>query len=130
MDKTTNGLAVKTMDEYLAMQPEPFRVALENLRYLIKSIVPEAEETISYQIPTFKYHGGLVAFAGFKKHCSFFPMNSKYITLMQNELAGFKTAKGTIQFTTDKPIPGVIIKKIARARVKENLAKAKKQPGK
>ncbi len=62
----------KTIDDYLALQTEDIRTGLEKLRKTIHSIIPNAEEAISYQIPTFKYHGSLVGFAAFKNHCSFF----------------------------------------------------------
>ena len=121
----------KTVDEYLDKLPPNVRTVLEKLRSTIKSAAPKAEEVISYGMPGYKYKGPLVYFAAFSNHCSFFPGSSQIIKLY-DELKSFKTAKGTIQFTIDKPLPAVIVKKIVRARMLENearqLAKQSKKP--
>src|SRR2546430_9601420 len=114
-----NG-APKTVDEYLAGVPEPARSALNKIRAAIRSAVPaEAGETISYGIPAFKHKGVLVWFAAFSNHCSLFPTAS-VIEAFKNELKGFSTSKGTIQFPTDKPLPSALVKKLVRARVAQN----------
>jgi uncharacterized protein YdhG (YjbR/CyaY superfamily) len=111
-------------NEYLAVAPQASRDALLKLRAAIRSAVPkEAIEVISYGIPAFKENGILVWFAGFADHCSLFPKAS-VIAAFQPELKGLKTAKGTIQFPLDKPLPLALIKKIVKARVVE--AKASK----
>jgi len=112
-----------TIDEYLDELPINVRTSLEKLRVTIKSVAPKAEEVISYQIPAFNYHGILVYFAAFKNHCSFFPANSTLIAKMKEELKPYKNAKGTIQFTVDKPLPTALVKKIVKARMKENEEK-------
>jgi len=109
----------KTVDEYLAALPIEVRSVLSQLRNTIKSTAPKAEEAISYGMPGYKYYGALVYFAAFKNHCSFFPGSSQVIKLY-DELKSFKTAKGTIQFSIDKPLPATIIKKMVKARMKEN----------
>lgn len=110
-----------SVQEYMSdVQDADKRKALEKLRKTIKSVVPKAEETISYQMPTFKYHGGLVSYAAFKNHCSLFPWNSTLIKEYADELKAFKTFKGTIQFTVEKPLPVGLVKKIIKARVKQN----------
>lgn len=109
----------KTVDEYLSALPEEIRSVLIHLRKTIKSTAPKAEEVISYGMPGYKYYGALVYFAAFKNHCSFFPGSSQVIKLYE-ELKSFKTAKGTIQFTIDKPLPATLVKKIVKARMKEN----------
>lgn len=114
---------LKDTDSYLALQPEKVRDVLEKLRQTIKSSAPEAEEVISYGMPAFRYHGMLVYFAAFKNHCSFFP--GSIVEKMKNELKNYKTSKGTIQFTAEKPLPTALVKKIVKARVKENLNKKK-----
>lgn len=114
---------LKDTDSYLALQPEKARDVLEKLRQTIKSSAPEAEEVISYGLPAFRYHGMLVYFAAFKNHCSFFP--GSIVEKMKNELKNYKTSKGTIQFTAEKPLPAALVKKIIKARVKENLNKKK-----
>jgi uncharacterized protein YdhG (YjbR/CyaY superfamily) len=109
-----------TIDEYLAVVPEPARTTLEKMRAMIRSAVPEATEGISYRMPTFKYRGrGLVAIAAFKDHCSLFPMSGSVIDKFQEELERFHTSKGTLQFPVDKPLPAMLVKKIIKARIAE-----------
>ena len=96
------------------------------MRAVIRSAVPpEATETISYGIPAFKYKGVLVWFAAFRDHCSLFPTAS-VVEAFKNELKGFSTSKGTIQFPTDKPLPIALVKKLVRARVTENESKRRR----
>jgi uncharacterized protein YdhG (YjbR/CyaY superfamily) len=117
----------KNIDEYLAGVPEPARSTLNQMRAVIRSAAPpEATEAISYQIPTFKYKGPLVAFAAFSNHCSFFPMKSPLIEAFKNELKDFSTSKGTIRFPVDKPLPSALIKKFVKARVAQNESKKKR----
>ena len=112
--------APKNVGEYVAGVPEPARSALNKLRAAIRSAVPrQATETISYGIPAFKYKGVLVWFAAFSNHCSLFPTAS-VIEAFKNELKGFTTSKGTIQFPTDKPLPAALVKKMVKARVAQN----------
>lgn len=109
--------APKNIDEYLAGVPEPGRGTLKRLRAVIRSVVPaEATETISYGIPAFKYKGILVWFAAFEGHCSLFP-TAAVIEEFKEELKGFVTSKGTIQFTTERPLPDALVKKMVKARV-------------
>lgn len=118
--------APKDIDQYLARIPEPARGTLEKLRALIRSVAPrEATEAISYGMPAFRYKGGLVAFAAFNEHCSLFPMNAGLIQTFRNELKDFYTAKGTVRFTVDKPLPAALVRKIVKARVAQNEAKNK-----
>jgi uncharacterized protein YdhG (YjbR/CyaY superfamily) len=115
--------APKSVDEYLARLPEPARSTLNKIRAAIRSAVPpEATEAISYGMPAFKYKGTLVWFAAFSNHCSFFPTPS-VIEAFKNELKGFSTSKGTIQFPTDKPLPTALVKKLVKARVAHISAK-------
>jgi len=124
MKMIPNSQLPKTVDEYLESLPVHVRSVLTQLRKTIKSTAPKAEEAISYGMPAYKYHGALVYFAAFKNHCSFFPGSSQVVKLYE-ELKSFKTAKGTIQFTIDKPLPVTIVKKIVKARMKENEAREK-----
>ena len=115
------------VDAYLAKVPEPARTTLEKLRATIRSIVPpDTTEALSYGIPAFRYKGGLVAYAAFKKHCSFFPMQASLIDEMKDELKGYRTSKGTLQFPHDKPLPATLVKKMVKARIAEN---ERKTPG-
>jgi uncharacterized protein YdhG (YjbR/CyaY superfamily) len=113
---------IRTVEEYLNALPEAPRRALEKIRVIIKSTAPKAEELISYGMPGYKYHGPLVYMAAFKDHLSFFPGSSQIIKLY-DELKNFKTSKGTIQFTVEKPLPAGIVKKIVKARMAENKAR-------
>ena len=109
--------APKNVDEYLAGVQEPARGTFNRMRAAIRSAVPpEATEIISYGIPAFKHNGVLVWFAAFSNHCSLFPTAS-VIEAFKNELKGFATSKGTIQFPTDKPLPTALVKKLVKARV-------------
>jgi len=114
--------SIKNVDDYLKGLPEPVRLVLEKLRSTIKSVAPKAEEAISYGMPGYKYYGALVYFAAFRNHCSFFPGSSQTIKLF-DELKEYRTSKGTIQFTVDKPLPAALVKKIVKARMKENEAR-------
>lgn len=109
----------KNIYEYLAKVPEPARTTLEKLRQTIKSIAPDAEEVISYGMPAFKYNGILCYYAAFQDHCSLFP-GASAIETFNEELNAYKTSKGTIQFPIDKPLPASLVKKIIKARIKEN----------
>ncbi|HEY6372339.1 MAG TPA: DUF1801 domain-containing protein [Candidatus Sulfotelmatobacter sp.] len=115
------GKPAKSVDEYLAGVPEPAQSTLKHIRAVIRSVVPkETTEVISYGIPMFKFNGMLVGYAAFKQHCSLFPTGSSVLDQLENELKGYRTSKGTIQFPSDKPLPDALVKKIVKARVKEN----------
>jgi len=114
-------VAAKSVDEYLAAVPEPGRSTLEKVRAVIRSVVPaETTEVISYGIPTFKYRRGLVAFAAFRDHCSFFPLGSSVLDEFKEELKPFRVSKGTLHFPLDKPLPAPLVKKIVKARIAQN----------
>jgi uncharacterized protein YdhG (YjbR/CyaY superfamily) len=109
-----------SVDEYLSQVPEEARAALEKLRKTIKAAAPNTTETISYQMPTFKYQGrALVGFAAFKNHCSLFPYSGKAIDLHKEELKSYETSKGTIRFPIDKLLPAALVKKIVKTRIEE-----------
>jgi uncharacterized protein YdhG (YjbR/CyaY superfamily) len=98
-----------TVEDYLGTVPKGSRAALKELRQTIKSLVPEAVEVISYQIPTFKLDGRmLVSYAAFAEHCSFFP-GAGPIDEHQDELKSYPTSKGTIRFTPDRPLSASLI---------------------
>jgi uncharacterized protein YdhG (YjbR/CyaY superfamily) len=112
----------KTIDEYIETFPEDVQSILEKMRQTIRKAVPEAEEAISYQIPTFKLNGNLVHFAAFKNHIGFYP-TSTGTEAFKKELSLYKGSKGSVQFPIEKPIPYDLVKKIVVFRRKENLAK-------
>ena len=121
---------VGSVDEYLTAVPPEARTALAKLRKTIRAAAPQATEAISYCMPAFKYHGALVYYAAFQKHCSFFPASSRIIRAYARELARFETAKGTIRFTPDHPLPAALVRQIVRARMKENEERQKKKQSK
>jgi uncharacterized protein YdhG (YjbR/CyaY superfamily) len=122
------GVRAGVVDKYLAGVPEEKRATLEQLRKTIRTVVPGAEEILWYQMPTFKFEGRpLVTFAAFKNHCSLFPMSNAVIKAHEAELKSYVTSKGTVRFTSDKPLPATLVKKIVRARIKENQARVKKK---
>lgn len=117
----------KDIDEYLEDVPEPARTTLNKIRAAIRSAAPpEATEAISYGIPTFKYQGGLIAFAAFKKHCSLFPMSMAVMAEFKKELEGYETSKGTIRFPLDKPLPAALLKRMVIARIEQNESKKRR----
>jgi uncharacterized protein YdhG (YjbR/CyaY superfamily) len=125
------------IDQYLAHFPEPTRAALQKLRETIRAAAPTATETISYQLAAFRHEGMLVAFGAAKNHCSFYVMSGTVLQGFRDELAAYKTSKGTIRFTADRPLPSALVKRIVRARIAENQARlvqrakrgaARKQP--
>ena len=115
------GKPAKSVDQYLEGVPEPARSTLKKVRAVIRSVVPaETTEVISYGIPTFKYKRGLVAFAAFSDHCSFFPLGASVLDVLKEELKPFRVSKGTLHFPLDKPLPAALVKKIVKARIAQN----------
>lgn len=110
----------KSVDEYIASQPEAVRGILERVRSAIRKAVPGAEEAISYQIPAYKLPGGVVLyFAGWKQHYSLYPATGPVIAAFKDELAPYEVGKGTIRFPLSQPVPVKLIERIAKVRAKE-----------
>ncbi|MBC9797374.1 iron chaperone [Sinomicrobium weinanense] len=116
------GTNFKTVDEYLDTFPQRTRKILEKVREAIRETAPEAEEVISYQMPTYKLGKNLVHFAGYANHIGFYPTPSA-ITAFADELKGYKTSKGAVQFPLDHPLPLELITRIVQFRIKENAKK-------
>ncbi|MGH2513170.1 MAG: iron chaperone [Candidatus Limnocylindrales bacterium] len=107
------------VDTILAALPAEQRAALQALRELIARLAPEAEETISYGMPGFRYRGRfLVSYAGFKGHCSLFPMSGDVVA-RHPELATFAAGKGTYHFSAEQPIPDNLVEVVVRERMAE-----------
>jgi len=119
-----NGFS--SIDEYIASFPEEVQKILKELRAVIKAAAPDAEEKISYQMPTFSQNGNLVFFAAYKNHIGFYPTPSG-IEQFKQVLSAYEGSKGTIRFPIDRPLPFDLISKIVAFRVKENLEKAPKK---
>jgi uncharacterized protein YdhG (YjbR/CyaY superfamily) len=111
-----------SVDEYISSFPAPVQKKLTELRNVVKELVPQAEEKISYQMPAFYFYGNLVWFAGYAKHIGFYP-GASAIHAFQSELSKYKSAKGSVQFPLGEPLPLELIKKIVKFRVEENLTK-------
>ncbi|MDR0506174.1 MAG: DUF1801 domain-containing protein [Dysgonamonadaceae bacterium] len=120
---------MNTIDEYIETFEPEIQKTLTEIRNFIKNEVPDATEKISYGMPTFYLNGNLVHFAAFKDHYGFFPSPSG-IDAFEKELSPYRSGKGTLRFSIDKPIPWDIIKKVVRFRVSENLNKAKNRVSK
>ena len=114
------------VEDYLAALPEDQRSVLEKLRTRIRATAPDATETISYQMPTFKLRGRvLVYYAAFKDHCSLFPASEAVMETLGEELKPYFSGKGTLRFTPDKPIPAALVKRIVKARIEEIAARGR-----
>ncbi|MCU0488177.1 MAG: DUF1801 domain-containing protein [Anaerolineales bacterium] len=112
-----------SIDAYIATFPEEIQKILSEIRAVIKAAAPQAEEKISYQMPTFFLQGNLVHFAAHKRHIGFYPAPSG-IEEFKEELAPYLGGKGSIRFPLDQPIPYDLIARIVAYRVSENLGKA------
>jgi uncharacterized protein YdhG (YjbR/CyaY superfamily) len=115
----------RNIDEYIETFPKEIQEKLEKVRQTIRETAPEAEEAISYQMPTFKLNGNLVHFAGYEHHIGFYPIPTG-MEAFKDELSQYKTGKGSVQFPLDQPLPLDLIRRIVEFRVKENLAIEKK----
>jgi uncharacterized protein YdhG (YjbR/CyaY superfamily) len=120
MKKDPGKTPAKTVDEYLAAIGPEVRAVLEQLRKAIKVVAPEAEETISYQIPTYKYQGPLVHFVARGNYCSFIVVSRLVLETFKNELKDYDISGTTIHFTAGHPLPAALVEKIVEARIKEN----------
>lgn len=112
----------ETIAEYIALFPPDVREILEKIRATIRSAAPGAQETISYQIPTFTLNGALVHFAAFKNHIGFYPP-VKGDAKVEAAVARYAGEKGNLRFPLDEAIPYRLIERIVKMRVKQNLAK-------
>ena len=119
-----DNVPLNPIDEYIAIFPRETQMMLNELRSTIKASAPDAEEKISYGIPTFYLHGNLVHFAAYKAHIGFYP-TPRGIETFKDVLSMFKTSKGAVQFPLDKPLPLNLISKIVEFRVADNREIAK-----
>ncbi len=121
--------APANIDEYISDFPKDVQGILQEIRSVIRSAAPDAEEAIKYRMPTFVLNGNLVHFAAFKKHIGFYPTPSA-IAEFKDKLTAYHFSKGAIQFPLDKPIPLSLINKIVKFRVKETRQKLAGKPRK
>lgn len=117
---------VKNVDEYIAGFDSATQAILKQMRETIKNAAPNAEESISYMMPAYKYLGKpLVYFAGYKNHIGFYATPTGHEAFAK-ELSIYKQGKGSVQFPLDKPLPLRLITKIVKFRVKQNQKRAKR----
>ncbi len=112
-----------SVEAYIAAAPLPARRLMQQLRNIIRDVAPEAEETISYRMPMYKYHGMLVGFAAFPNHVGFYAI-SNVAQRYPEELAPYHTGKGSVQFPLGQRLPALLVRKLVKDRVAENDAKA------
>jgi uncharacterized protein YdhG (YjbR/CyaY superfamily) len=121
----------KSVDEYIATQPEAAQAVLQRVRSAIRKALPSAAEVISYQIPAYRLAGGTaVYFAGWKQHFSVYPATERVTKTFGQELAPYELSKGTIRFPLSEPVPTKLIAGIAKLRAKEVAERAKEKAAK
>ena len=119
-----NRKELKTFNDYKMDYPPEIQKRLEEIRQAVKSVVPEAKERISYNMPSFWFHGNLLYYGAFKNHIGFYPASKTVFEKFKDELKIYKqSGKGTVQFPYDKPIPLKLIQKIAKIRANEKYQK-------
>jgi uncharacterized protein YdhG (YjbR/CyaY superfamily) len=119
-------MKITSIDEYIEQFPEDVREYLNNIRALGRELVPEAEEKLTYGVPSFVLNGILFNYAAFKKHVGFYPTPTA-IEAFADKLTDYETAKGTIKFPFSKPMPYDLIKEIIIFRKEENLNTKKRK---
>lgn len=124
-----NKTAYESIDHYISHFPPEVQEILQTLRKVIGDTAPDAKEKISYQMPTFDLHGNLVHFAAYRNHIGFYP-GANGIHEFQLELAGYKGAKGSVQFPIDKPLPYELIRRIVQFRIADNRSRAEAKKAK
>lgn len=114
----------RNIDEYVKRFPADVQRALQLIRRTIKKAAPRAQETISYEMPTFKQNGrGLVSFGAYKSHIGMYAAPFG-IPAFKKDLARYGSGKGTLRFPLEEPMPTSLITRLVKYRVKENLARA------
>jgi uncharacterized protein YdhG (YjbR/CyaY superfamily) len=113
-------MSQQEIDAYLAKLEEPKRITLDALRQTIRTILPEVEEGIAYGLPAFRLQGEVIAgFAAFKNHLSYLPHSGSILGEMPDDLAGYVTSKGALQFPIERTLPKALVKKLIVARLKQ-----------
>jgi uncharacterized protein YdhG (YjbR/CyaY superfamily) len=119
----------KSVDDYIAKQPEAVQPVLRRVRTVLRKALPGAEEVISYQIPAYRRDGGVVIyFAGWKKHYSLYPATARVVETLSDDLEPYELSKGTIRFPLGEPIPAKLIARIAKLRAAETAERAAAKP--
>jgi uncharacterized protein YdhG (YjbR/CyaY superfamily) len=114
------------VDVYISAQSETAQAVLQRVRSTLRKALPGAEEVISYKIPAYKLHGGIVLyFAGWKQHYSLYPAGERLVAAFKDQLASYKVSKGTIRFPLSEPVPVKLIERIAKLRAEEAVQREK-----
>jgi uncharacterized protein YdhG (YjbR/CyaY superfamily) len=114
------GAELRSVDEYIGKHPEEVQAILRRVRSTLRKALPGAEEVISYQIPSYKAHGGYVVyFAGWKQHYSLYPATGLLVAAFKTDLAPYEVSKGTIRFPLSQPVPVKLIERIAKFLAKD-----------
>jgi uncharacterized protein YdhG (YjbR/CyaY superfamily) len=109
-----------TIDAYLASVPGARRTALRKLRKMIRSVVPKAEECISYGIPAFRFRGAVVAgFCARREGCSYFPFSGSTLGTLADQLGGYERTKSSLHFLPGQPLPAKLVRRLVKARLAE-----------
>lgn len=120
-----------TIDEYLGTIGPDRRLTLEKLRRTIRTLVPEAEECISYSMPAFRVNGHVVAgFLATQKGCSYFPFSGSTLATLSDALAGYEQTKSALHFDAKRPLSTTLVRKLLKARISETQDHAAKKPQK
>jgi uncharacterized protein YdhG (YjbR/CyaY superfamily) len=118
----------RAVDAYIAAAPKAIQPMLRELRQAIRSAAPKAEEKISYRMPFYEYHGRLIYFAAHKTHVGMYPIIGPEKDLYAKELKPYLAAKATLQFPIGRPLPIALVKKVVKARAKDNEARPPRKP--
>jgi uncharacterized protein YdhG (YjbR/CyaY superfamily) len=117
---------LKSVDQYIASHPQAVQRVLKRVRSIIRRAMPGADEVISYKIPAYKLNGRAVLyFAGWSQHYSLYPSTDRLVAAFKDELAPYEVSKGTIRFPLSEPVPGKLIERITKFRVKEAAVREK-----
>lgn len=110
----------KEVDDFLAAVPEPQRSTLQELRAMLKKILPDGEEKVHYGVPAIQLNGKSIAgYASAKKHCSYFPHSGALLEPMADQLTKYEFSKGTLHFPVDKCLPITLVRKLVKARLQQ-----------
>jgi uncharacterized protein YdhG (YjbR/CyaY superfamily) len=112
----------ETVEDYLAAVPDEQRAGLERLRAHIKAAAPDATEKMAYGVPNFTLDGPLVAYGAAKKHSALYVMSTSVLAELGDAVAGYDHEGGTLRFPIDRPPPAALVKRIVKARMRENAA--------
>jgi uncharacterized protein YdhG (YjbR/CyaY superfamily) len=116
------------IDDYLAALDEPRRTTLSHVRDTIVSVIPDAEECISYSMPAFRVHGKVVAgFAAFKTHLSYLPHSGSVFSELEADLSGYAHSKGALRFPVDAPLPRALVERLIAVRLRQAFGTAEER---